>query len=118
MSETAYLEQSLPPTPPAFVYGFFKFYWVIIKWILTVTLMIFGTFWLYPWGNAVTSISQAERLRAFENPLYVFDTKGVLLGCTIQVLFLLIIIGISVLKPWGRRMVKSKERTEVTLPNH
>ena len=29
-------------------YGFVKFYWVIVKWILTIALIIFGTFWLYP----------------------------------------------------------------------
>ncbi|HEY9656135.1 MAG TPA: hypothetical protein V6C50_11655 [Crinalium sp.] len=32
-------------------YGFFKFYWVITKWVLTTGLMFFGTFWLFPWGN-------------------------------------------------------------------
>lgn len=93
-------------------YGFFKFYWVIVKWIFTVTLMIFGTFWLFPWANAATSISQVERLQAFKNPLYVFDTKGVLIGCTIQVISLLIIIGISVLKPWGRRSCEAKSQSK------
>lgn len=93
-------------------YGFFKFYWVIVKWFLTVALMIFGTFWLFPWANAATSISEVERLQAFANPLYVFDTKGGLMGCMIQVLCLFIIIGISVLKPWGRREVKAKSQSK------
>lgn len=87
-------------------YGFFKFYWVITKWILTVGLMIFGTFWLFPWGNAAEDIALSEGLEAFKNPTYLFDARGVLIGSLIQISFLFIIIAISTLKPWGRRIVK------------
>lgn len=88
-----------------------------MKWILTVALIVFGTFWLFPWANAATSISEVERLQAFENPLYVFDTKGVLIGCTVQVFCLLAIIGISVLKPWGRRDVRNKVQSKPVASN-
>lgn len=87
-------------------YGFFKFYWVITKWILTTGLIIFGTFWLFPWGNTAESISLSEGLEAFNNSIYLFDAKGVLIGSLIQVSFLFAIIAISTLKPWGRRSVK------------
>ena len=87
-------------------YGFTKFYWVITKWVLTVGLIIFGTFWLFPWGNVAADISNVEGLQAFQNTIYRFDAGGVLLGTLIQVLFLFVIIGISVLKPWGRRSTK------------
>ncbi|MDJ0618193.1 MAG: hypothetical protein QNJ63_15855 [Calothrix sp. MO_192.B10] len=87
-------------------YGFTKFYWVITKWVLTMALIIFGTFWLYPWANVAADISNAEGLEAFQNVIYRFNTGGVLLGTLAQVLFLCIIIGISVLKPWGRRATK------------
>ncbi len=88
-------------------YGFFKFYWVITKWILTIGLIILGSFWLFSWSNTAENIALSEGLEAFKNPIYLFDVKGVLIGCLIQVLFLLIIIAISTLKPWGRRTVKS-----------
>ena len=87
-------------------YGFFKFYWVITKWILTTGLIIFGTFWLFPWGNTAEEISFSEGLEAFKNPIYLFDARGVLIGSLIQISFLLIIIAISTFKPWGRRTVK------------
>ena len=87
-------------------YGFFKFYWVITKWILTTGLIIFGTFWLFPWGNAAEDIALSEGLEAFKNPIYLFDAKGVIIGSLIQVSFLFVIIVISTLKPWGRRTVK------------
>ena len=93
-------------------YGFTKFYWVIIKWILTTGLIIFGTFWLFPWGNAAETLSAQEGLQALESPIYSFDAKGVLIGTLIQVIFLSVIIGISVLKPWGRRIVKKQAQTK------
>ncbi|MBD2069593.1 hypothetical protein H6F93_19045 [Leptolyngbya sp. FACHB-671] len=93
-------------------YGFFKFYWVIAKWILTTGLVVFGTFWLFPWGSKAEEIALSEGLNAFQNSVYVFDAKGVLVGSAIQVSFLFVIIAISTLKPWGRRITKSKETQE------
>lgn len=90
-------------------YGFTKFYWVITKWVLTTGLIVFGTFWLFPWGNGAAKISGQEGLQALNNPVYGFDAKGVMIGTIVQVLFLLVIIGISVLKPWGRRPVNQEK---------
>lgn len=45
-------------------WGFFKFNWVTVKWIVTVSSILFDTFWLGPWLNGMAAISQAERLLA------------------------------------------------------
>lgn len=90
------------------IWGFFKHYWVIAKWIGTVTLIVTGTFWLYPWANAATAISETQRLQALENPLYRFDAKAVLIGTIVQVVCLLVLMAISFVKPWGRRSVKEQ----------
>ena len=89
-------------------YGFTKFYWVIAKWVLTTGLVVFGTFWLFPWGNIAEDISFQEGVQALTNPIYQFDAQGVLVGTLVQTLCLIIIIGISVLKPWGRRSTDVK----------
>ncbi|MBW4611387.1 MAG: hypothetical protein KME22_30400 [Hassallia sp. WJT32-NPBG1] len=94
------------------IWGFFKHYWVTVKWVATVTLIVTGTIWLGPWVNAVTAISETDRLQALQNPLYVFDQKGVIIGGIIQTFFVLAIIAISVLKPWGRRNLKKEEGKE------
>ncbi len=91
-------------------YGFTKFYWVIAKWIITTGLIIFGTFWLFPWGNVAENISLEEGLQSFRNSIYSFDAQGVLIGTVIQVVFLIFIISISVLKPWGRRPLKEQKQ--------
>jgi hypothetical protein len=94
-------------------YGFTKFYWVITKWVLTTGLVVFGTFWLFPWGNTAEKLSEQEGLQALNNLVYNFDAKGVLVGTLVQVLSLIVIIAISVLKPWGRRPDKAKSQVSV-----
>ena len=85
------------------------FYWELTKWFLTTGLIVFGTFWLFPWGNSAETISRQKGLQALSDSAYSFDAMGVLLGTATQTLFLFVIIGISVLKPWGRRSVSNKE---------
>jgi len=89
------------------IWGFFKHYWVITKLVLTVSLITFGSFWLGPWTNAVTAISDAERAAAWENPLFMFDTQALIIGGAIQIVVLLFVFVISFVKPWGRRGVKA-----------
>jgi hypothetical protein len=93
-------------------YGFTKFYWVITKWILTTGLVVFGTFWLFPWSNGAEQIVSVEGLQAMTNPTYSFEAKGVLIGTLVQAICLVIIIGISVLKPWGRRALGKPPQRE------
>ena len=90
------------------VWGFFKHYWVIAKWVATVTLIVTGSAWLGPWTNAMTAISAEDRLQALQNPLYEFDKKAVLIGGIIQTSCLLFIIAISFVKPWGKRAAKTQ----------
>lgn len=96
-------------------WGFAKHYWVIVKWVATVMLIVVGTAWLGPWTNAITAISQAQRLQALQNPLYVWDQKTLMIGAIAQTISLLAIIGISVLKPWGRR--KPMPQSEASISN-
>ena len=87
-------------------YGFTKFWWVISKWVLTIGLIVFGTFWLAPWSSSAESMVIEQGIGAFSNRVYTIDAKGVLIGSAVQAILLLIIIGISVIKPWGRRVIK------------
>jgi uncharacterized membrane protein len=84
-------------------YGFTKFYWTIVKWILTVALMVFGSFYLDPWGVKAEAISTNEGLKALENVVYNFNVHGILIGGAGNFVCLIAIVIISVLKPWGRR---------------
>lgn len=96
------------------IWGFAKHYWVIVKWIVTVTLIVVGTAWLGPWTNAITAISQTQRLQALQNPLYIWDQETLIIGAIAQTISLLAIIGISVLKPWGRRKLTAQSEASTT----
>ncbi|RUS96643.1 hypothetical protein DSM106972_086660 [Dulcicalothrix desertica PCC 7102] len=85
------------------VWGFFKHYWVMAKQILTMMLIVIGSVWLGPLTKQATSISAIERLQVLQNPTYVSIRDAVIVVGAIQTLVLVIIIIISVLKPWGRR---------------
>lgn len=94
------------------IWGFTKHYWVMVKWIITVALIVIGTAWLGPWVNAMTAVSASERLQALQNPLYVWDQQVLVVGAIAQTFALLAIISISVLKPWGRRKVTTSAQEE------
>jgi hypothetical protein len=94
------------------IWGFTKHYWVIVKWIATVTLITTGTIWLGPWLNAMTALSQADRLHALQNPLYVIDRQGVMWGGLMQTTCLVAIVIISIVKPWGRRLLNQTQTAE------
>ena len=89
-------------------YGFTKFYWTISKWVSTVALMVFGSFYLDPWGVKAEAISTAEGLKALENVVYNFNIQGILIGGAGNFVCLIAIVVISVLKPWGRRKIVTK----------
>jgi hypothetical protein len=64
------------------------------------------------WINAMTSISAAERLQALQNPLYMFDNQGIIwCGLAINIT-LLIVIAVSLMKPWGRRLSDKPKKAE------
>lgn len=90
-------------------YGFAKFWWIISKWFLSISLIVFGTFWLYPWSNTAEEIAKNQGLSAWTNRVYILDTQAVLIGALAQTVLLIIIIGISVIKPWGRRVIVQKK---------
>jgi len=84
-------------------WGFFKFNWMTVKWIVTVGSIIFGTFWLGPWVNGATAISDAERLLSLQNPVYLYFKQMNSYFGSMQTLILIALAFISVLKPWGKR---------------
>jgi uncharacterized membrane protein len=92
-------------------YGFTKFYWVVTKWVVTVALILFGTFFLDPWGVDLESISAIDPLKAIASLRYQFNTQGILIGGSVNFISLLAIVTISVLKPWGR-INKSSPKSE------
>ncbi len=84
-------------------WGFFKFNWIIFKWISTIVQILFGTFFLGPWTNGATAIAGAERALALQNTTYLYFKQMNNCFGAVQMILLIAVIFISVLKPWGKR---------------
>lgn len=84
-------------------WGFFKFNWIILKWVLTVAQILFGTFFLGPWTNGATAIANTERALALQNSTYLYFREMNSFYGSIQVALLIVMVFISVFKPWGKR---------------
>lgn len=84
-------------------WGFFKYRWIIVKLIVTVSAILFGTFWLGPWSNKLAAISRAQGLVALQNTEYLTCLHMNATFGTIQAGVIIAMVFISTLKPWGRR---------------
>jgi len=90
-------------------WGFFKHKWLIVKWIVTVAAILFGTFFLGPWETKMMEISGKLSMSSLNDQSYLYNQKmNVILG-GIQCIVLMITVFISIFKPWKKK--KSKNQT-------
>ena len=83
-------------------WGFFKYRWITVKWIINVGGILFGTFYLGPWLNSMPLISAKLGLEALSDPAYLYNkTMNSWFG-PVQVATLIFAAFISVLKPWKK----------------
>ena len=83
-------------------WGFFKWYWVAFKLVVTIGMVCFGAFFLGPWINTMAAIAAERGLAAIEDSVFqAAHTKTLLFG-TFQIGLLAAVIAISVFKPWGK----------------
>ncbi|MFA5517667.1 MAG: hypothetical protein WDA74_00275 [Spirochaetota bacterium] len=84
-------------------WGFFKHNWITVKWVLTVALILFGTFFLGPWLNGSVEITGALLDKPFEDMQVASNLFKLNLWGALQVAFLIFMVAISVLKPWRKK---------------
>jgi uncharacterized membrane protein len=83
-------------------WGFFRYWWVAVKWMITVGGVLFGTFFLGPWLNSLPPISADLGLAAYQNPVYMTNMELNQNWSYLQVSSVIFALVISSLKPWGR----------------
>jgi uncharacterized membrane protein len=91
-------------------WGFFKHNWIIFKWIVTVSAILFGTFWLGPWETAMMEISGRLGLEALRDLAYLHNERMNLLFGTLQCSVLIATVFISVFKPWKKKKAGQGEQ--------
>lgn len=87
-------------------WGFFKYRWITVKWVMTVVQILFGTFVLGPWVNGNVEIADALRTEAFADPTFLSNVQMIKIWGTTQMSLLLLYVVISVWKPWKKRKAK------------
>jgi hypothetical protein len=84
-------------------WGFFRFRWMTVVWIIFFANIIMGATVLSPLKKNILAIAELEGLAALQNPIYIKNHALLNLGGIIQVLLLSAAILIVKLKPWGRK---------------
>lgn len=84
-------------------WGWFKHNWIIVKWIICIFGMIFGTFYLGPWVGEMSQIAQNKGMEAFTDSLYLSTRYKVLTFGTLQTSTVIFAVFISTLKPWKKK---------------
>jgi hypothetical protein len=80
-------------------WGFFKQWWVGVKIILTIAMMLFGTFGLGEWTNQSVTMVQEHGLDIFSNKEYLEYQSLSMIWGSIQFGALIFIFFISIFKP-------------------
>jgi uncharacterized membrane protein len=85
-------------------WGFTKFYWIIFKWVMIILQIAMGTFFLGPWLNNMVTLSNQLGFKPGENYQYISNFNLNLYFGMIQAALLIVVVFVSILKPWGKRV--------------
>lgn len=81
-------------------WGFFKYKWGTVKWIVSIIVIVVGTFYLSPMLDANLELSDTQRNLAMSNAEMISRENQIFYcGCISSITLTLLVI-ISVFKPW------------------
>jgi hypothetical protein len=84
-------------------WGFFKWRWVTVKWLLTVAMTVFGMAYLSPWLHQMADISAADPGGALQNETFLANRWLLSLSAGPMFLSMFFLVFLSVIKPWSAR---------------
>lgn len=84
-------------------WGWFKHKWIIVKWVICLYGVIFGTYPLGPWMSSLAAISKTKGLQALQDPVFIHNQKMLFIFGTFQALTLIFAVFITSLKPWRKK---------------
>ena len=89
---------------------FFKHNWLIFKWIVTVFLILLGTFASEPLIIKMLALSKTKGIEALNNSNYEVISNGQFILGLVLLSTLVVTVFISVFKPW------KKEEASLNIP--
>ncbi|WP_246469853.1 DUF2269 family protein [Cohnella nanjingensis] len=88
-------------------WGLFKHYWIAIKLVLTILLILFGIKYMSSWLSQLLREADQSRELAFSNAKFQNTTYSLLAGAIANLVALLFMTAISYFKPFGK--IKTKK---------
>jgi len=79
---------------------FFRHGWIIYKWVITLAIILVGTFYLGPMVARLLEISEVKRMAALNDPYYLNGLTVGLSAGIINSTLLIIAVFFSIYKPW------------------
>lgn len=97
-------------------FGFVRFRWVILKWVLSAGLVALACLWFGPSVDGCASISDASMQTGSMAAEYAASGKAILEGSLIIAIILAFLLAISILRPFGsRRLRRNLDRRPAAL---
>lgn len=87
-------------------WGLTRYYWIIVKEVLTLGTIGFGIFYMNQWLDQVTAATSNGDF----DTLQLSDIKHLLIGNLANLIALATMVILSYVKPWGRRKNAKKNR--------
>ncbi|UOQ45137.1 hypothetical protein MUN89_04045 [Halobacillus salinarum] len=84
-------------------WGLFKFYWIIVKEVLTLISIGLGLIGMLIWTREAFHISAGAGMAAMENSDFLVNRLQLFFGIILQIISLAVMMILSVFKPWGQR---------------
>src|SRR5512143_798269 len=94
-------------------WGFTRYRWVMTKGVLTIIAILIGTFCLGPWQLKMVELSRQPQHILMADASYNLIRILYTTVAFIQVVMLILIVTISALKPWGKRLPRQTEPGKV-----
>jgi uncharacterized membrane protein len=89
-------------------WGLVKYYWIIVKEVLTVVAVIVGPIGMYVWTLKGISLLAEVGGESANQGAYVSNMLWLFIGIGLQLLSLIAMYLLSVFKPWGKRRTSQK----------
>ena len=88
-------------------WGFFKHKWIICKWAIVLIAMASATAYLGPGVEAMRELSRALGTNALYDDAYLAVKASHLRWSILQIILYILMVALSVVKPWGKKSVKT-----------
>jgi hypothetical protein len=87
-------------------WGFIKHRWIIVKWVVSIAVILAGTFYYSPLLEQALEIVNSSREVALNNPTVISNMTQAFISASIQGIAIMTLVVISVFKPWKKKKDK------------